>query len=105
MSGQRRCDVCGDWFDIQGRKKYCTKECARKKQYEQLREHNQRRRKKREDGLIKCTGCQLSFIPRHSRHVYCTVECRLVQAIKKAQEERIRKEQKHVTDAGIGLHF
>lgn len=92
----RKCVVCDGQFTGVGRQITCSKECGRRRLEQKLKEHDARRKARREvRPAVACAICQASFVPVRKTNIYCSEKCAaegLVRAI--ARQTRRREDAK-----------
>ena len=91
MSGERTCPICGKSFARNGKRVYCSPECAKRGHDEKNSAAQKKRIAKRREGGKICPVCGTNFTPTHQKQKYCSKECYKVVFKRQCKEYHERK--------------
>lgn len=96
----RKCGVCGLDYPAKGKRRlYCSRDCAEKRQKEQLKALADRRKAERPERRSTCAVCSRPFRSRHVKHLYCGAPCRAVGLERAVERQRQRRAAAKSTSA------
>lgn len=92
---QRTCPMCSRVVP-EGRRVYCSEECAKKGQQQKLDAHDRRRKEAqaaRPKPMCAIPECRKEFDRKGSSQKYCSDECAAKGLIAAIERQRVRREQ------------